>query len=671
MDESIGNDKTIGPDGKSGGHTYALKAGDTLGQYRIIRSLGAGGMGEVYEVEHEVLRRRYAIKLLPETLDWKGVSIERFRREAQVMANLDHSNILKVDDFGETGGRYWLRMELVEGRGSGGAGKNIVSLQDLAEAYGGKIPQEELLPILRQILEGLQYAHERGAIHRDLKPSNILLSSPSSPDSRPSHLVKIADFGLVRLVGEDWVRSQAQLSVQRSMSMGDEKTQPGAGEAEGSSTRALLGTFEYMSPEQKRGEEADERSDLYAVGVITYRLLTGRNIGPKLPSRIDSALAAGWDDFVEQALEEERGERLANASSALALLNAVGQELKSAEHEAAVARKQDEEARHRAEQARLDEQGRKQAAEEERKRQQTERTPSPPGPRPSAQRSEKAIHQVPAKTGGGKGWLWLLLIMAAIGGYFLFTMLLRDDPAPQTRVPEPVSPPAVTPAPTRSAQPARKAVGPTPGEDWTSPSTGMEFVWIRQMNMWVGKFEVTNGEYREKEPGHDSRSFRDHSLDGDRQPVVRVNFGDAKKYAEWLTQRDQEKLGKLQYRLPSEQEWQTFAQVGDGREYPWGNNWPPPSGKSGNYSDRISGYSSGYGVTAPVDELWKNPWGLYGVGGNVWEACASDSSGGSFGAWRGASWVSINQVSLRCSSRIGLGGSTRFSNYGFRLVLSR
>ena len=127
----------------------------------------------------------------------------------------------------------------------------------------------------------------------------------------------------------------------------------------------------------------------------------------------------------------------------------------------------------------------------------------------------------------------------------------------------------------------------------------------------------------------------------------------------------------MRYRLPSEQEWQTFAQVGDGREYPWGNNWPPPSGKSGNYSDRISGYSSGYGVTAPVDELWKNPWGLYGVGGNVWEACASDSSGGSYGAWRGASWRADDQVSLRCSFRLDIGGSYRFSSLGFRLVLSR
>lgn len=127
MDRSFGEEHTFGPSHKSDGHSYALKPGDLFGQYRVIRVLGAGGMGEVYEVEHKVLRRRYAIKLLPEALDWKGVSLERFEREAQVMANLDHPNILKVDEFGETDGRYWLRMELAEGvgeeRGSGGEGK--------------------------------------------------------------------------------------------------------------------------------------------------------------------------------------------------------------------------------------------------------------------------------------------------------------------------------------------------------------------------------------------------------------------------------------------------------------------------------------------------------------------------------------------------------------------
>jgi hypothetical protein len=211
-----------------------------------------------------------------------------------------------------------------------------------------------------------------------------------------------------------------------------------------------------------------------------------------------------------------------------------------------------------------------------------------------------------------------------------------------------------------------------PGRDWTSPATGMEFVWIAAVNGWVGKYEVTNAEYRKMKSSHNSGEFRGHSLNGDRQPVVEVNFAEAKAYAAWLTEQDRAVLGGARYRLPTEQEFMTYAQCGDGREYPWGNQWPPPSGRAGNYSDRISGYTSGFPVTAEVDKLWRNPWGLYGVGGNVWEACASNTAADqSWGGWRGASWNNFHQDSLRCSSRYDVGASTRYDAYGFRVVLSR
>ena len=219
------------------------------------------------------------------------------------------------------------------------------------------------------------------------------------------------------------------------------------------------------------------------------------------------------------------------------------------------------------------------------------------------------------------------------------------------------------------------------GRNWTSPSTKMEFVWIKALNMWVGKFEVTNGEYRNKEPNHNSGNFMNRSMNEDRQPVLFVNFQDALAYAEWLTERDSKFLGGARYRLPSEQEWTAFAQCGDGREYPWGNQWPPVSGRAGNYHGRegiaawskIETFNDGFPVTAPVDKLWANPWGLHGVGGNVWEACAEDSSGSTFGAWRGASWGhgQDNPDTLRCSARRAKGASIRNYNRGFRLVLSR
>lgn len=166
---------------------YTLSPGQSLGQYKIIRALGRGGMGEVYEVEHQVLRRRYALKLLPADFMARSEALDRFQREAQVMANLEHPNILKVDDFGDTDGRYWLRMELAEGI-SRAEDDRIVSLQDLADAGGGKVEQKTLAGVLRQILDALEYAHGRGAVHRDLKPSNIIFSGETA---------KIADFGLV------------------------------------------------------------------------------------------------------------------------------------------------------------------------------------------------------------------------------------------------------------------------------------------------------------------------------------------------------------------------------------------------------------------------------------------------------------------------------------------
>ncbi len=219
--------------------------------------------------------------------------------------------------------------------------------------------------------------------------------------------------------------------------------------------------------------------------------------------------------------------------------------------------------------------------------------------------------------------------------------------------------------------------GPVAGQDWESPATGMKFVWIQQLGIWVGQYEVTNGEYNQYDGSHDSGSFNVHSLNGPRQPVVNVNFpDDALPFVKWLNEKDAAVLDGAKYRLPSEAEWQAFAQCGGNRLYPWGDKMPPTygnyHGQEGPGSwDKISGYRDGFPVTCPVEESGKNDWGLYGVGGNVWEMAASDKTGASFGAWRGASWDLSYPGLLRCVSRIGLDGSGRYGDYGFRLVLSR
>ncbi len=653
MDKSFGDEPTLGPAPKSGGHTYALKEGDLFGQYRVIRVLGAGGMGEVYEVEHTTLERRYALKLLPSTLDWQGVSVERFRREAKVMANLDHPNILKVDEFGEVNGRYWLRMEIAEGIPEVGSRKSevgdrrAVSLQDLAEAYGGKVPQEELLPILRQVLEGLQYAHNHGAIHRDLKPSNILLSEAggsrveagghrpssldpsSSPDPRPSTLAKISDFGLVRLVGEDWVRSQAQISVQRSLSMGDERTAGGKpGSSEGSSTRALLGTYEYMSPEQKRGEEADERSDLYSVGLMAYRLLTGRSLLTKMPSRM--GFADDWDDFIEAALEEDASDRMESAVAMLAQLRRLGTDgPRNAESQL----------------------GTRPASPSV----EIKESKPPPVPEPEENilpGTERSIDL------GGAAELKLCWIPATTsaawkevgGGKDTFTM------------------------------------GSPYNESGRYGDEGPRHEVTISRGFWMGKYPVTQRQYQQL-MGENPSYFKNAGLDA---PVERVTWYDAMEFSDKLQSRLRGDLQGKRAGLPTEAEWEYACRAGRTTALYNGKELTSTTGRCQNL-DEIAWYvkNSGFrffffgGITRPVGEKQANAWGLHDILGNVWEWCRDgertysasavtdpgiNDTSGSSRVLRGGSWNSSARF-CRSADRDNHVPGGRSSGYGFRVLV--
>lgn len=220
---------------------------------------------------------------------------------------------------------------------------------------------------------------------------------------------------------------------------------------------------------------------------------------------------------------------------------------------------------------------------------------------------------------------------------------------------------------------------PLSGNDWKLPEIGMEFVWINALRCWVGKYEVTNEEYRKYKVGHNSKSYGKHTMNNDRQPVVFVNFDDATVYARWLTEQEckaKRLPPEYSYRLPTKDEWTTFCQCGDNREYPWGNGLPP---KYGNYHGqegagtwaKISAFNDGFPVTCPVEKSGMNDWGIYGVGGNVWECTVKSSTDLSFDAWRGASW-GVNYLSgLRSVSRYDNNASSRNDDYGFRLVLSK
>lgn len=227
--------------------------------------------------------------------------------------------------------------------------------------------------------------------------------------------------------------------------------------------------------------------------------------------------------------------------------------------------------------------------------------------------------------------------------------------------------------------PSRQSKIPAIGSDWKVQDIGMEFVWIEALDCWVGKYEVTNGEYRKFKPNHDSKKVDRESLNDDRQPVVYVNYDDATDYALWLTAREKN-AGRLpagySYRLPSKKEWTTFCQCCDNREYPWGNSWPPTYGNysgqesilKGTLTGKISGYNDGFPVTCPVEESGKNEWGLYGVGGNACECTVKSDKDMSFNAWRGGSWFNYEPQVLT-SEYCSEGASSRDKESGFRLLL--
>ncbi|NLX24333.1 MAG: SUMF1/EgtB/PvdO family nonheme iron enzyme [Lentisphaerae bacterium] len=200
----------------------------------------------------------------------------------------------------------------------------------------------------------------------------------------------------------------------------------------------------------------------------------------------------------------------------------------------------------------------------------------------------------------------------------------------------------------------------------------MEFVWIKELKGWCGKYEVTNEEYKRFKSTHDSKDYKGHDLDGNRQPVVYVSWNDAQDFIQWMEKNCELPEGYT-LTLPSKDEWLSVAQCGDGHTYPWGNEWPP---EYGNYDDetvftddKIDDYSDGYAVTCPVKKSGENDWGVYGVGGNVCE-WTEEEFGRSHYVLRGSSWHNGSyQPDLRCDFGGGGKASDQYGHIGFRLFL--
>ncbi|NNE07691.1 MAG: serine/threonine protein kinase, partial [Gemmatimonadetes bacterium] len=233
-----------------------LAIGSQLGRYTIVAPLGAGGMGEVYRARDDRLGRDVALKVLPAAVGADPERLARFEHEARTVAGLNHPNIVVLHSVEDEAGTRFLTMELVDGQGL-----------DTLVVPGG-MPFDRVIELGSAIAEGLAAAHEKGVVHRDLKPANIMLTR----DGR----VKILDFGLAKLT-----TAQSELDSTQVATIAEPLSAAGQ----------VMGTVPYMAPEQVRGEDVDARTDLFALGVVLYELLSGvRPFQGATPGVVSSAI---------------------------------------------------------------------------------------------------------------------------------------------------------------------------------------------------------------------------------------------------------------------------------------------------------------------------------------------------------------------------------------------
>ncbi|HEV7683659.1 MAG TPA: serine/threonine-protein kinase, partial [Pyrinomonadaceae bacterium] len=283
------------------------RIGEDIGPYRVVRRLGAGGMGEVYLAEDTRLERLVALKILPAYFASDDERLRRFQREARAASALNHPNILTIHEVGEAAGIRYIATEFIDGATI----RQLLSERELSLA--------EILDIAEQVCSGLAAAHTAGIVHRDIKPENIM--------RRADGLVKILDFGIAKLLEPGGAP--------------DDETQSGL--QTHTEAGLLLGTVSYMSPEQARGLPVDERTDVWSLGIVVYEMLAQRlpfngatrmdtivAILDRDPSPLSEAannISPLLEQTIASCLRKEMTRRLGSASELLAELKLVQEEL--------------------------------------------------------------------------------------------------------------------------------------------------------------------------------------------------------------------------------------------------------------------------------------------------------------------------------------------------------
>jgi serine/threonine protein kinase/formylglycine-generating enzyme required for sulfatase activity len=592
--------------------------------YEVLKFLGRGGMGAVYQARQIELDRLVAIKLLPLEISVDQDFADRFRREARAMAKLHHPNIITVFDFGTTReGHLYFVMEYVEG----------ANLADTIHQVG--LDPAQALSIVEQMCTALAYAHGKGIVHRDIKPANVMIDTESH--------VKVADFGLARL------------------------TDTSAADLGHTTTGTVMGTPDYMAPEQTKGMNVDHRADIYSLGVMVYEMLC-REVPRGIfhpPSR-RTGCDTRIDDIVIKAMQQAPGDRYQST-----------QEMKVAVVEARSAV-----IVHQAQNPAPAAKGPPGAP------QSPPAPPKPPAPAPP----ETVVMQAIPLPAPRKSKVALYVGFAA-ALLFIQGTLIHFSPWKKNTGEKPQNTAGPGSTGTLDPQAATKDIP-------FINTLGMRFVPVPGTRVLFCIHETRKDDYAtyaSQTPGVNddwkiiNRNGVQVSFAGN-HPVCNVSWEDAKGFCAWLSKKE----GRI-YRLPTDREWSTAVGIADREdanatpaslsgklpgEYLWGTQWPPPK-RAGNFADMasgeklpdlkiITGYMDGFATTAPVMSFAPNKLGIFDLAGNVFQYCEDwyDATQ-TRRTFRGSNW-DTGERNLRAFLLTARGGDMpdyRHDSRGFRCVV--